>query len=127
MVPARAPSGRKLVEGKCILDVMRMPEVATIVGDQCKFGLTTWVKGREMAARKRTLFMSNAGEILSELGGLCRDTHEHGQLVDGRAREAAIYPPGLCRAICRGYIKQRHMAEQHVKKLLKVTAKDTVG
>ena len=71
--------------------------------------------------------MSNAGELLNELGGLCKDAHEHGQLLEGRARDAARYPPGLCRAICKGYIKQRQMADHHVKKLLKVTAKDTIG
>ena len=44
-----------------------------------------------MAARKRTRFMSNAGEILNELGRLCKEGHEHGQLLEGRAREAARY------------------------------------
>ena len=71
--------------------------------------------------------MSNAGDLLQEIGGLCKDAHEHGHLLEGRARHAARYPPGLCRAICRGYIKQQELAEHHVKLLLNVTAKDTTG
>ena len=36
-------------------------------------------------------------------------------------------PPGLCRAICRGLIKQRQLDAMHVKQILRVTAQDTVG
>ena len=36
---------------------------------------------------------------------MCDGKHDHQSLVDGRARNAARYPPALCRAICRGIIK----------------------
>ena len=77
--------------------------------------------------RKRTRFMSNAPEILKELRGLCEGGHPHGHLTDGRAHAAAKYPPGLCRAICRGLIRQQQLSEYHVKSLLRVTATDSIG
>ena len=46
--PATASSWKE----RCILDVMKMPEVSTVVGDQCRFGLTTHIRGKEMAAGK---------------------------------------------------------------------------
>ena len=51
--------------------------------------------------------MSSAPAILEKLNRLCDKTHEHQHLVDGRAKEAAVYPPQLCRAILRGIDKQR--------------------
>ena len=70
--------------------------------------------------------MSNAPEILRELEGLCTWGHSHEPLVNGKAREAAKYPPELCRAICRGLIRQRQHQGDHVKSLLSVEAKDTI-
>ena len=40
------------------------------------------------------------------LGELCKGDHRHVDLLDGRAKEAAKYSPGLCKAICRGTRKQ---------------------
>ena len=39
---------------------------------------------------------------------MCPRDYKHVHLVGGRAAGAAIYPPGLCRAICRGLASQVH-------------------
>ena len=97
------------------------------MGDQCRFGLETSRKGIRGAARKRTRFLSNAEEILDELGKKCQGNHEHVPLTDGRAREAAVYTPSLCRAICRGFIRQRMKQTSPVKRLMSVKDTDRVG
>ena len=38
---------------------------------------------------------------------LCDGSHLHQHLIGGRAAAAALYPPELCKAICRGLVKQR--------------------
>ena len=76
--------------------IMKMEGVNTIVGDQCHFGLgTTGGDGKHRAARKRTRLMSNAPEVLKELGMLCRGEHEHQHLLSNRAAPAAVYPDGF--------------------------------
>ena len=119
--PAAASSWKE----QCILGMMRNPHVSTVVGDQCRFGLRNTSGDGASWARKRTRFMSNAPEILRELGGLCRGGHVHTPLLNGSAKAAARYPPDLCRAICRGYIKQMRNREEGVKSLMQVSATDT--
>ena len=51
----------------------------------------------------------------------CDGTHEHQQLVDGRARDAARYTPSLCRALCRGILKKK------MQRYIGVTAMMSVG
>ena len=51
--------------------------------------------------------MSSAERLLGELGRRCRGGHLHGALLGGgRAGRAAVYPPGLVKAILRGVQKQ---------------------
>ena len=40
----------------------------------------------------------------------CSGDHEHDHLLGGKAAAAAIYPPGLCKAIVRGL--KRHLRHQ---------------
>ena len=60
-----------------------------------------------MLAKKPTKFMINSWLIGRELKRKCDGTHEHQPLIDGRAKDAARYPPALCRAICRGITKEK--------------------
>ena len=50
--------------------------------------------------------MSNAVAVLRELDKQCPGSERHVQLMSGRAKDAAIYPKGLCRAVCRGVQRQ---------------------
>ena len=60
-------------------------------------------KGSELGpVLKPTGFMTNSSCISSQLVRMCPRDHKHDHLVGGCAAGAAIYPPGLCRAICRG-------------------------
>ena len=60
-----------------------------------------------MSALKPTRFLSSSEAILKQLGLRCRGTHRHQQLLgSGRASAAAIYPPGLCKAILVGAQEQ---------------------
>ena len=85
------------------------------------YGLTT--KGnnqKAVPARKRTRFMSNSYHIIEELGRRCEGTHSHQPLVNGRAKDTEGYPKGLCRAICRGIIKEKARKEQRLSAVAEV-------
>ena len=58
-------------------------------------------------AKKPTQFMSNGWCILSELSRRCDKSHAHQPLMGGRASKAQEYTVQLCRAICRGLVKQK--------------------
>ena len=71
--------------------------------------------------------MSNAPEILKELGKVCVGGHIHQPLTGGRASNAAIYPDEHCMAICREYNEQRECPANEVTCSLTVTAGHTLG
>ena len=55
--------------------------------------------------------MTNLPRIAKELNLRCPNTrehkvHEHVVLINGRAKQAEVYPSGLCRAICKGLLQQ---------------------
>jgi len=97
--------------------------VVITVADQCMYGLKTWSKDRSikyMPAIKITKFMTNSPCIAEELSRRCKGQHVHQQLMDGRAKEAAIYPEPLCRAICVGLIREMKKATQQLRSLMTV-------
>jgi hypothetical protein len=81
--------------------------VSEVVGHLCQYGLTTRSGSGQAPALKPTRFLSSAEEVLKHLGKRCDGVHEHQRLSQGRARDAAIYPPELCRAMLRGIEAQR--------------------
>ena len=87
-----------------VVRLLQDPRVGVVTGDQCRYGLKTHCAGGGKApARKPTRFMSSAPAILERLSLRCRGTHRHHPLLgDRRASAAAIYPPGLCRAVLLG-------------------------
>ena len=105
---------------KEITDVVDMEGVDVTAAGHCTSGLETWgMDGKSWeAAMKKTRFMSNSPEILSELTRKCDERHRHQQLLGSRAGLAARYPVGLCRAICMGVMKVLRNKECHVKKIL---------
>ena len=62
-----------------------------------------------------TRFITNSKSIADTVGVRCPGGHRHIVLVDGRAKVAAIYPEGLCKAICRGYREHRAGLNDHVE------------
>lgn len=73
------------------------------------FGLETWGDDRSklIPAKKPTRCMTNARALGMELNRKCDRGHDHQSLVDGRAASAGRYPDDLCRAICKGIIKEK--------------------
>ena len=64
--------------------------------------------------------MTNSHHISLELRPHCDGGHEHQALVGGtRAKEAQVYPVELCRAICRGLIKEKRARKGGMMPLMK--------
>ena len=107
------PHGASSWDLKVMMDLLADPRVVKVLGDQCMYGHVTEVKGVILAVMKTTGFATNCPDIASELSLRCDRSHQHGQLLDGRAGPAARYPDRLCRAICRGLA--RHLARKKVE------------
>ena len=71
--------------------------------------------------------MTNSRAIGQELKRKCDGSHEHQPLVDGRAKDAARYPPALCRALCRGIAKENMQRECGVRAVLEIGKECTRG
>ena len=86
------------------------------------FGLRTWgsSKAQMVLAKKPTKFMTNSRSLGNELRRKCDGSHQHQMLLDGRAKEAARYPPALCRAICRGIAKEKMQRQMGLRVVMDV-------
>ena len=106
----------------CIRRMAREAGVQIVEADQCMFGLKTWGKSRSqlILAKKPTKFMTNSQVLGRELSRKCDGTHDHQQLIDGRAKDAARYPPSLCRALCRGILKEKMLRATGLRTLMLV-------
>ena len=104
-------------------EISRAEGVYTVKADQCMFGLTTQGArvGATCPARKRTTFVTNSYHVARELDRACDGTHTHQPLVSGRAKAAERYPPALCRAICRGLIKDSRSTACQVRAVAEVS------
>jgi hypothetical protein len=87
--------------------------VGEVVGHLCQYGLTTRSGGGRAPALKPTRFLSSAEEVLKLLGKKCSGEHTHQRLAQSRTRDAAVYPPELCRAMLQGIDAQRRK-EGHI-------------
>ena len=95
---------------------MRIEGVGRSNADQCQYGQEVqYGKDRGSPVRKPTGFMSNGQHILhalsrrcTGLGGECsrRKGGRHCQASGRVAREAAVYPPGFCKAMIRGIMNE---------------------
>jgi hypothetical protein len=84
-------------------------DVQRVRTDMCQFGMMSRVGGVGSGlgpVLKPTGFLTNSPYISKELARRCDRSHQHVPLVAGRAAAAAIYPHGLCCAICRGLAAQ---------------------
>ena len=110
------PDGASSWQEECILNLLKIPGVGRMSSDQCQLGAEVMygkLKGHPI--RKRTGFLSNGEEILKTLSERCtgkdgrcsrRKGGVHAQCAGRIARDAARYPPKLCRAIVRGMIDE---------------------
>ena len=69
--------------------------------------MTSTDKQGTAPAKKPTRFMTNSLEVYKVLNKKCDGKcPRHVQLMEGRAKAAAVYPKRLCRAILQGTIRQ---------------------
>ena len=89
-------------------DLISDSRVGSLVGDQCEFGQAArGAAGKPAPVKKATRFLSSAPYVLKQLAVRCSGNHAHQSLLGGRAAAAAVYPPGLCKAIVLGAEAQR--------------------
>jgi hypothetical protein len=102
------PAGATSWQHPAIVRLLAAPGVGAVVAHQCQFGLETSAAGGGRApALKPTRFMSSARAVLEALSKKCPGDHVHAPLLGGtRARDAAVYPPALCKAIAEGASEQ---------------------
>ena len=101
---------------ECIADVMKLPNVQRVTGDQCMYGAEIQSgPDRGEPINKPTGFMTNSDELAQVLcarcsgqGGMCSRPAggKHIPCAGKHAKEAAKYPRGLCKAIHRGIRNQ---------------------
>ena len=105
------PDSASSWQERCITALLATATVDRCVGDQCCYGQNDRRGG---AVKKPTGWMSNSPEVLLALSkrcqgraGLCSVTGEPHVPCSGKvARNAAIYPAKLCRAILEGFRRQ---------------------
>ena len=73
----------------------------------CRFGMKSQDKEQEGLVLKPTGFLTNSWCLAEELNKQCNKDHTHITLLNGKAAAAAVYPQGLCEAICLGLKKQK--------------------
>ena len=93
------------------------------------YGLTTWGRGKSypIPAMRPTKCCTNSRSIARELSKRCDGQHEHQTLLNGRAKDAARYPEGLCRAICRGLMKDMGERAMNINMIAEVGAERIAG
>ena len=83
-----------------------------MISHMCRFGMQVRDSVGLAPVKKPTRFMSNSSLILQELDKQCLGCPRHADLQGGgRAAQAAIYPKGLCQAVCRGVRRQLKVDE----------------
>ncbi len=98
-----------------VVELMAMENVDHAVADMCQFGMTTVVDGVEEPVQKRTKTVSNSPEVLKRVDVRCPnlggrgEKHDHAQLLNGRARQAQVYPKKFCQAVCEGIAAQKKL------------------
>lgn len=96
-----------------IEELLRNPGIHRVRADQCMYGLKTInAEGEQAPAMKPTGFMTSSWGIADELSMKCDRQRERQRLLNSRAEAAATYPQDLCKAICRGLVKQK-LLEKH--------------
>ena len=78
----------------------------------CSFGMSATDSEGSGLVKKPTLFVTNSSEVAAKLDRRCSNDngerqHRHVQLINGRAKQAQVYPRALCRAVCEGVANQK--------------------
>ena len=94
----------------CVTELLNHPAVKLAQGHMCQFRMVSHVerRGGEMGlAKKPAGLMTSSKCLLELLNKKCDVGRDRTPLIAGRAAGAAIYPGLLCKAICRGVVRQK--------------------
>ncbi|CAJ1387436.1 unnamed protein product, partial [Effrenium voratum] len=107
----------------CIEKLQAMDGVYTVQAPMCKWHMKAEDGQGVGFVRKETCYVTNSAEMANykALEGRCEGSHRHVHLINGRAREAQVYPPKLVNAILRG-IKKELMNAGEISELSSITA-----
>ena len=98
-----------------------MDGVYTVQAPMCKCHMKAEDGQGVGLVRKETCYVTNSAEMAKALEGRCEGRHRHVHLINGRAREAQVYPPKLVNAILKG-IKKELMNKGEISELSSITA-----
>ena len=107
------PAGATSWSLPCVQEVLARQGVEKVIGHMCTFGMESADACGPGLVYKPTGFMSNARLVLDRLERKCENArhrargegelcHRHVELTNNRAKQAAVYPPGLVNAILEG-------------------------
>ena len=101
------PWGASSWQSDCVAQLLRLPGVQRVRGDQCMFGLQD---SRKQLLRKRTGFMTNHASLALKLQRHCSCEHDHSWIMgfqDGEAKSARAqhYPVRLIDAMLAEYAR----------------------
>ena len=110
------PDGASSWTLKCVEELLKVEGVQRVIGDQCQFGAEA-IRGASLGSpiKKPTGFMTNSTAVAAALARRCQGTGgrcsrpqggRHQQCSGQHARDAQVYPKGLCRAVLRGVTEQ---------------------
>ena len=93
---------------------MNTPGVILVKSPMCRFGMSAEDEFGVGLVHKMTWYITNSPAIAQMLGGHCSNLdggpqHRHVHLMDGRAAQAAVYPPALVKAILNGILGQMRL------------------
>lgn len=99
-----------------MMALLEEPEVYKIYLDRCRFELRA-ARGPfpGQHAKKPTALISNIPELAKHVEKRCLKNHEHGMLLGGAAKPAAIYTPSFVRALLNGIKEALEIKSSAVK------------
>ena len=106
------PKTSKAWSLECVDRLWQLEDTVAVTFHTCAFGMEAedlWGRGRVL---KPTMVMTSSPSIAQCLDVQCAGGHRHVHLVNGRAKKAAEYPPGMSDAILKGLaIRERRRLE----------------
>ena len=101
------PQGAASWQEPAMVELLAFGHAYVVNANMCQFGMTSSDEDGEGLVFKPTKFATNCEAIANQLERKCHNSkidkpHRHVRLLQGRALAAQVYPPELCRAICKG-------------------------
>ena len=97
---------------------MKHPDTICVHSNMCRFGMTTTMGGKVGLVREAITFMTNSTELATRLDRRCskecRESTQHLPIWGARAREAQVYPQGLCRTVTEGIRAQKEVDQRRL-------------